>query len=83
VSTLPEGQRMARVSSSDEQWLEFRSLARRKGRSVATYLGHLVQKELGRAERADARRSDRQSPAVRPGDADSEVSQGWIPPWEE
>ncbi len=60
MSSLPDDQHMARVSIPEDQWLEFRALAIRKKRSVAAYLGHLVQKEIGRATRVEGRRSSRQ-----------------------
>jgi hypothetical protein len=46
-------QQMARVNVSDEEWLAFRMEAIRTKRSVATYLGHLVAKELRRIDRRD------------------------------
>jgi len=81
MSSLPDGQHMARVSIPEEQWLEFRALAIRKKRSVAAYLGHLVQKEIGRDERVEQRRATRQV-RQEPTYA-SEVDEMWIPPWEE
>ena len=78
---------MARVSIPDEQLLEFRALAIREKRSVAAYLGRLVEKEIGRMARVDQRRSQR---AVdEPKDAqpeapvhENEVEDDWVPPWE-
>jgi len=78
---------MARVSIPEEQWLEFRALAIREKRSVAAYLGRLVEKEIGRMARVDQRRSQR---AVdEPKDAqpeapvhENEVEDDWVPPWE-
>ena len=71
---------MARVSVSEDLWLEFRALAVRKKRSVASYLGHLVQKEIGRASRVEDRRAARQPPAAT--GAKEEV-ESWVPEWEE
>jgi hypothetical protein len=76
MSPLPHDQHMARVSLSEEKWLEFRALAITKKRSVAAYLGHLVQKELGRATRAEQRREYWHGRAdVQPNEADQ------IHPW--
>ncbi len=81
MSSLPDDQHMARVSVSEEQWLEFRALAIRKKRSVAAYLGHLVQKEIGRDGRVEQRRAARELPQ---GPVyETEVDETWIPPWEE
>jgi len=79
MSSLPPDQHMARVSIPEEQWLEFRALAIRKKRSVAAYLGHLVQKEIGRDTRVEQRRAARQ--AQEPEQED-EVDETWVPPWE-
>ena len=85
MSSLPENQQMARVTVSEERWLEFRALAIRSKRSVAGYLGHLVQKELNRAERVEWKREMRQrreappEAEVRPA---NEVAETWVPPWE-
>lgn len=46
--SLPEGQRMARVNVSPDEWVAFRSKALREQRSVADYLGDLVRRELRR-----------------------------------
>ncbi|MCA1709826.1 MAG: hypothetical protein LC808_43720, partial [Actinobacteria bacterium] len=75
--SLPPDQRMARVRAEEPTWQEFRALAKEKGRSVADYLGWLVQKELNRAKRASARRA----PRVEESHQD-EVDEGWVPPWE-
>ena len=87
MSPLPIDQHMARVNVSEEQWLEFRALAIREKRSVAAYLGRLVEKEIGRMARVEQRRSQRaidepmdaQVPALA---NDDPVDDGWIPPWE-
>lgn len=78
---------MARVNLSEEQWLEFRALAIREKRSVAAYLGRLVEKEIGRMARLDQRRSERE--IHEPNDAqvkapvhEAPVDDGWVPPWE-
>ena len=81
MSSLPDNQHMARVSIPEEQWLEFRALAIRKKRSVAAYLGHLVQKEIGRDERVEKRRATRQVPQE--PIYETVVDETWIPPWEE
>lgn len=85
MSSLPENQHMARVTVPAERWLEFRALAIRRKRSVAGYLGHLVQKELNRAERVEWKRGLRKRKA-RPSGTDEpssdEVDESWVPPWE-
>ncbi len=81
MSSLPHDQHMARVSIAEERWLEFRALAIRKKRSIAAYLGHLVEKEIGRDGRVGQRRAtrqDSQEPVY-----ETEVDETWIPPWEE
>lgn len=80
MSSLPDDQHMARVSITEEQWLEFRALAIRKKRSVAAYLGHLVQKEIGRDGRVEQRRATRQ--ARQEPIYEIEVDETWVPPWE-
>lgn len=85
MSSLPENQHMARVTVPEERWLEFRALAIRRKRSVAAYLGHLVQKELNRAERVEWKRGlrERQArPWVQDEASTDEVDESWIPPWE-
>lgn len=84
MSTLPPGQHMARVTVSEERWLAFRALAIRRKRSVAAYLGHLVQKELRRAEGVEWRRSLRADQQVEdtPEPEEDEVDESWVPPWE-
>lgn len=52
---LPDGQFMARVNISSERWLEFKQASSGSGRSVADYLGHLVEKELRRVRRREWR----------------------------
>lgn len=79
MTSPPDDQHMARVSVSEELWLEFRALAVRKKRSVAAYLGHLVRKELGRAARVEERRSARQRSESEP---EPDVDESWVPPWE-
>ena len=76
---------MARVTVSEERWLEFRALAIRRKRSVAAYLGHLVQKELNRAERVEWKRGlrEREAPAPATDEPSSdEVDGSRVPPWE-
>ena len=87
MSSLPVDQHMARVNLSEEKWLEFRALAIREKRSVAAYLGRLVEKEIGRMARVEHRRSQREFDE--PQDAqvpalanDGPVDDGWVPPWE-
>ncbi len=85
MSSLPENQHMARVTVPDERWLEFRALAIRRKRSVAAYLGHLVQKELDRAERVEWKRGLRERkapPSVPDEPSTDEVDESWVPPWE-
>lgn len=75
--SLPDDQHMARVRLREEHWREFRALAVIKRRSVADYLGWLVQKELNRAQRTEDRR------AARRADEDREpAARAWVPPWE-
>lgn len=52
---LPPGQRMARVNVEPTSWSEFRRASAASGRSVADYLGHLVEKELRRVKRKEWR----------------------------
>lgn len=80
MSSLPDDQHMARVSIPEEQWLEFRALAIKKKRSVAAYLGHLVQKEIGRDSRVERRRDLRQE--QQEPEPEDEVDETWVPPWE-
>jgi hypothetical protein len=48
----PRGfQQMARVNVDFDTWAEFRAIAIRKRRSVASYLGELVIREVKRAHR--------------------------------
>lgn len=77
--TLPDYQRMARVNLGEERWVAFRALAKTKKRSVADYLGKLVDKELNRAQRTEDRRRARYTdqPVQIP------TQDIWIPPWEE
>jgi hypothetical protein len=57
---------MARVNLSEARWFEFRALAIREKRSVATYLGRLVEKEIGRLrESSSGAPSDRSTPRRR------------------
>lgn len=84
MSSLPENQHMARVTVPDERWLEFRALAADRKRSVAGYLGHLVQKELSRAERVEWKRemrNRREAPPELEHSTDG-VDETWVPPWE-
>ena len=84
MSSLPDDQHMARVSLPEDRWVEFRALARGKKRSIASYLGHLVGKELRRTERVEWKRSLR-SRATEPVTVDDETEDEgnpWIPPWE-
>lgn len=80
MSSLPDDQHMARVTVPEEQWLEFRALAIHKKRSVAAYLGHLVQKEIGRDGRVEQRRALRQEHEEI--EHEDEVDETWVPPWE-
>jgi hypothetical protein len=72
---------MARVTISEDEWLTFRTLAMRKKRSVAAYLGHLVRKEIGRDQRVQHRQSLRQ-PDPAPETQGDEVDATWVPEWE-
>lgn len=76
--SLPDDQHMARVRLGEERWREFRALAVMKQRSVADYLGRLVQKELNRAQRTEDRRTARTLKYV-----EDPVDESWVPPWEE
>lgn len=82
MRSLPDDQHMARVSIAEEQWLEFRALAIKKKRSVAAYLGHLVQKEIGRDSRVEQRRESRQARHESEPEPENEVDETWVPPWE-
>ncbi len=87
MSSLPVDQHMARVNLSEEQWLEFRALAIREKRSVAAYLGRLVEKEIVRMVRVDQRRSQREVnepevPQSQPPAHEIDVDDDWVPPWE-
>ena len=87
MSSLPVDQHMARVNLSEEQWLEFRALAIREKRSVAAYLGRLVEKEIGRMARVEQRRSQREIDEPKKARVsalanDETVDDGWVPPWE-
>ena len=87
MSSLPVDQHMARVNLSEQQWLEFRALAIREKRSVAAYLGRLVEKEIGRMERVEQRRSQREFDEPQGVQAQAPVPEepvddGWVPPWE-
>ena len=77
--TLPDHQRMARVNLDEERWSDFRALAKTKKRSVADYLGKLVDKELNRAQRTEERRLAR----YRAQPVQIQPEEIWIPPWEE
>jgi hypothetical protein len=68
---------MARVRAEEPTWQEFRALAKEKGRSIADYLGWLVQKELNRAKRTSARRALRVEEPPQ-----DEIDEVWVPPWE-
>lgn len=72
---------MARVSIGEGAWREFRALAVLRKRSVASYLGHLVLRELNRAERVEERREIREKAQAASSDED-EVDETWVPPWE-
>ena len=84
VSSLPDDQHMAHVSLPEDRWVEFRALARGKKRSIAAYLGHLVAKELRRAERVEWKRSlrSRETEPVTVEVETEDESNAWIPPWE-
>lgn len=77
--TLPDHQRMARVNLGEERWADFRALAKTKRRSVADYLGKLVDKELNRAQRTEDRRLAR----YRAQPVEIQPEEIWVPPWEE
>ena len=69
MTSLPDDQHMARVHLSEDRWSEFVELAARNKRSIGTYLGHLVAKELRRAERVEWKKSlavvdDNEAPGV-------------------
>jgi hypothetical protein len=44
-------QQTARINVTDAEWLEFRTLAMHRRRSLADYLGKLVRAEIGHADR--------------------------------
>lgn len=73
---LPVGQRMARVNVEPALWAEFRQASDADGRSVADYLGRLVEKELRRVRRREWRAAASAStPRPKPvaGDLDTEA----------
>ncbi len=43
---MSRDQQTARVNVSDDEWIEFRTLAMRRQQSLAEYLGELVRAEL-------------------------------------
>lgn len=51
----PAAQQMARVNVDSDVWTAFRIEALRANTSVAAYLGKLVQREVDRLHRRDAR----------------------------
>ena len=55
VGPRPATQQMARVNVDPEVWTAFRIEALRANTSVAAYLGKLVQREVDRLHRRDAR----------------------------
>lgn len=89
-------QQAARVNVSDDEWINFRTLAMRHRRSIADYLGELVRRELSSPpEDPAAERVQEPPPARRPSRpvrlADQELltslpalrSRPEPPPWEE
>jgi hypothetical protein len=65
---------MARVNVAPDQWAEFRQASIASGRSVADYLGHLVDKELRRVRRREwraAASASAQRPELVAGNADT------------
>lgn len=91
---MSRDQQAARVNVSDDEWIEFRTLAMRKRRSIAEYLGELVRRELG-ATKKPAKESRPKEPerprrrsAPRVRLADQELLTGLRrrapepPPWE-
>ena len=73
---LPAGQRMARVNVGPAVWAEFRQASAGDGRSVADYLGHLVEKELRRVRRREwraAASAPTQGPKPVAGELDTQV----------
>lgn len=71
---LPDGQHMARVNTHPAVWAEFRQTSAASGRSVADYLGRLVEKELRRVRRQqwrEAASASDQSPIRVAGDPDT------------
>ena len=46
-------QQTARINVTDTEWLEFRTLAMRRRRSLADYIGKLVRAEISGAEDPD------------------------------
>lgn len=46
---MSRDQQTARVNVSDDEWIEFRTLAMRRQQSLAEYLGELVRAELADA----------------------------------
>lgn len=75
--SLPQNQRMARVQIDLSDWQEFLSLAARRKGSVASYLGHLVQKELLRARRKAERTRLKESRRLSEVDLETGASSDW------
>lgn len=53
---MTHDQQAARINVSDDEWIEFRTLGRKR-LSIADYLGKLVRRELGRSEKPVKRAS--------------------------
>lgn len=51
---MSNDQQAARVNVSDNEWIDFRTLAMRRRRSIADYLGELVRRELNDPPRQPA-----------------------------
>ena len=80
---MSRDQQTARVNVSDEEWIQFRTLAMRRQQSLAEYLGELVRAELadaGGTASSPPRRSPRsarattRAPARRPSSTSVRLS---------
>lgn len=76
---MSRDQQAARVNVSDDDWIEFRTLAMRKRRSIADYLGELVRRELDSSKKSakesffEKSERPRRRPAPRVRIADQEL----------
>ena len=74
VALMGEQQQMARVDVDLETWQTFRIEAIRRGRSIADWLGELVEREVARTQRV-AQRQERDGDTDRTGDEQEDPGQ--------